>query len=493
MTGESDNPAAGNAPSLLDPADWADFSQNAHALLDVLIDRMRTRGEGPVWQKMPESVQRQLAPPSPHQPESIAEIIKQMRELILPYDSGNTHPRFWGWVQGGGTPGGMLAEMTAAAMNSNCGGRDHGGIELERIVLDWARGWFGLPDTAGGVLVSGSSMASLLGLAAARQHRAGDDVRIFGLAGSKLIAYASSEVHVSLIKTFEMLGFGRDSLRAIPVDSTYRMDLGALKAAIEADRRSGSTPFCVIASAGTVNTGAFDDISAIADLCAATGLWLHVDGAFGGLVRLAPSLAPLAAGIERADSIAFDYHKWLHVPYDAGCLLVRDARILRETFAGRPDYLASIGGLSGGGAWPADIGFELSRGFRALKVWFTLKEHGTERLGQAIERNCAQARYLAGKLAGESRIALATPVTLNIVCCRYMAAGLSAPEADSLNGRIAVDLQERGIAVVSTCRLDGRLAMRVCITNHRSRESDFDLLVKAMDEAGGRLKQTPSG
>ena len=208
-------------------------------------------------------------------------------------------------------------------------------------------------------------------------------------------------------------------LRRIGVDESFAIDLDRLRAAVKQDRADGFQPFCVIATAGTVNTGASDDLAALAEFCRDEGLWLHVDGAFGALTILCPELAPRLAGIEHADSLAFDFHKWLHVPYDAGCLLVRDQTTLLDTFADRAPYLASDAALAGGDIWPCDLGVELSRGFRALKVWFTLQEHGTRRLGEAIARNCRQAQTLAAKLSSRPAIRVMAPVPLQIVCCRY--------------------------------------------------------------------------
>jgi len=482
-------PAAPPTSSPLDPADWPAFRREAHGLLDQALDRLERAGDGPVWQALPEPVRRSLAIPSPTDPTPVERLRAEVVESILPYATGNTHPRFWGWVHGTGTAGGVLAEMAAAAINANCGGRNHGAIELERIVVGWACSWFGLPKTAGGLLVSGSSMANLYGIAMARHHKAGHDIRARGIAGLPLVAYTSSEAHMSAIKAMELLGLGREALRAVPTDAAFAIDIAALRAAIGADRAAGRKPFCVIASAGTVNSGAFDDLGALADLCAAEGLWLHVDGAFGAMVALASGLAPLIAGIERADSIAFDFHKWLHVPYDAGCILVRNAALQIEAFGGRPDYLAAIGGLASGEPWPSDMGIELSRGFRALKVWWTLREHGTQRLGEAIARNCRQARLLEGLLRERAAIEVTAPVSLNIVCCRYLAPGLDAAALDDLNARIVVAIQESGVAVPSSCRIAGRLSIRICITNHRSNDSDFIVMADAIESTGTRLSR----
>ena len=472
----------------LDPSDWPAFRGFAHDLLDRMLDRLQNASDGPVWRPVPDEVKGRLEASAPTAPTPLAALGRELDELVLPYAVGNTHPRFWGWVHGTGTPGGALAELVAGALNANCGGRDHGGIYLERAVVGWARDWFGLPAATGGLLLSGSSMANLIGLAVARHvHGGGARLRELGVGGAGLVAYASDQAHASLAKAMETLGLGRAALRAVPVGADFAMDVGALVARIHEDRAAGLHPFAVVATAGTVATGAFDDIEAIADICAGERLWLHVDGAFGGLVKLAPALAPLASGLERADSLAVDFHKWLHVPYDAGCVLVRDGERLRDAFGGRPDYLANVGGLSAGEPWPADLGLELSRGFRALKVWWTIKEQGLDRLGSAIARNCAQAQRLAELLRANPSVEIAAPVALNIVCCRYVAPGLDGAALDALNAGLVVAMQMRGAAVTSTARIRGRLCVRVCITNHRSRDSDFELLVQAIAEIGARL------
>jgi aromatic-L-amino-acid decarboxylase len=474
------------AQSPLDPPDWEAFRRDAHALLDQLIWRLAHANEGPVWTPMPDSVKRQLAAPPPVEPRGVHDVSAELCKLILPYGTGNTHPRFWGWVHGSGTAGGMLAEMAAAAMNANCGGRDHGAIHVEKCVVGWMTQWFGFPETSGGLLVTGSSMANLLGLAAAR-NRSVKNVRRDGLNDARLTGYVSREGHSCVSKAFELLGLGRDALRRVRTDQDFAMDLDRLRAEVKQDRADGLQPFCVIATAGTVNTGASDDIAALAAFCHAEDLWLHVDGAFGALTILCPDLAPRLAGIEGADSLAFDFHKWLHVPYDAGCLLVRDETTLLDTFADRAPYLASDAALAGGDIWPCDLGLELSRGFRALKVWFTIQEHGTRALGDAIARNCAQAQNLVAQIANQPMLRLMAPVPLQIVCCRYEPPEMDEITTDALNAELVATLQRRGIAAPSTCRIDGRLAIRVNITNHRTRDADLTLLVQAIEAVGAEL------
>ncbi|MDR3515652.1 MAG: pyridoxal-dependent decarboxylase [Azospirillaceae bacterium] len=484
------------SPSL-DPVDWDAYRVEAHRLLDAVLDEIRDVAAGPAWRPLPDDIKAGFAAPLPQDGEPIAAVWAQCRDTVMPYGVGNRHPRFLGWVHGAGTVGGMLGELAAAGLNANLGGRDHAPVYLERQVVAWFRDLFGFPETAAGLLVTGTSTANLIGVTVARTAAAGPRVRQHGVAGLRLVGYASDQVHGCVAKAFDITGLGRDALRLIPTDRNFRIEIPALQAAIAADRRAGFQPFLVVGCAGTVNTGAIDPLPQLADLAAAEGLWFHVDGAFGGLVRLAPALAPLVAGIERADSLAFDFHKWLHVPYDAGGILVRDGALQVATFGGRAPYLAGAdGGTAGGEPWFCDLGIDLSRGFRALKVWFTLKEHGARRLGAKIADNCRLAAYLAARVIAAPDLELAAPVPLNIVCLRYVAPD-DARDGDALNAAIVVELQRRGLAVPSTTVLERRLAIRVNITNHRTQAADLDLLVRAIQAIGreltGRAEGAPIG
>jgi len=477
-------------PAGLDPTDWPATRALAHKMLDEALGLIEGVGERPVWQAVPELVKQTLAEPLPDEPQGAEKAAAAAARLILPYPTGNIHPRFFGWVHGSGTAGGVIAEMLAAAMNSNAGGRDHGAIYVERQVIDWCKGLFGFPEGASGLLVGGTSMATIIALTVARNAALGPNARKLGLAAATapLVAYTSSEAHSSVARACELLGLGSEALRSIAVDADYRLDPAALREAIRADKAAGGKPFAVIATAGTVNTGAIDPLAEIADICAAEGIWLHIDGAFAALAVLSDSLRPRLAGIERADSLAFDFHKWLHVPYDAGCVLVRDGDAHRTAFASRPTYLASQArGLAAGEPWPCDFGPELSRGFRALKVWFTLKEHGTRRLGAAIDNNCRLARLLGARAEADPRLELMVPVALNVVCLRMLAPGMTPDQHNRLNETIVAELQERGIAAPSTTRIGGRLVIRVNITNHRTRDADIDILLTALTAIGDEL------
>jgi aromatic-L-amino-acid/L-tryptophan decarboxylase len=473
----------------LDPEDWKEFRHLAHRMLDACIDRLERVRDGPVWRKVPRAAARSLDRGLPWEGSPLAQVCDEFLSAIFPYPTGNIHPRFFGWVHGSGTATGMLAELCAAAMNNNCGGRDHAATYVERQVVEWCRQIFGFPDGASGLLTAGTSSATLIALASARLARCGPDVRRTGTDGRRLVAYASAEAHSALAKAMDVLGLGSEALRAVPVDAQFRMDVAALRAAIAGDRAAGLAPFCVVATAGTVNTGAFDDIAAIADLCREQELWLHVDGAFGAWACLAePPWCDLPRGIERAHSLAFDFHKWMYVQYDCGCVLIRDEAVHRAAFSLRPDYLAVRGtALGGGDPWFCEYGIDLSRGFRALKVWFALREFGLARLAAKITDNCRQAQHLAGLVERHPQLQRLAPIVANICCFRYAPAGLAGADLDALNAAIVARLQESGSVVFSTTRLNGRLAIRAAITNHRTRLDDIDAAVAAVLAAGDAL------
>jgi glutamate/tyrosine decarboxylase-like PLP-dependent enzyme len=473
----------------LEPDDWEAFRSAAHNALDDAIAYVRSVRERPVWRPVPDAVKAALAEPLPTRGNGLAPVYREFVEEILPYPVGNIHPRFFGWVHGSGLPSGIVSEMMAAAMNVNAGGRDHAALYVERAVIEWCKTIFRFPRSASGILLSGTSMANLSGLAVARNARAGGDLRADGLQRypRSLVAYASTEVHESVVRAMEILGLGSSALRRIPVDADGRIEVGALRTAISEDRREGREPFCVVATAGTVNTGAIDDLEAVAQVCREERLWYHVDGAFGALAVLSEENASKLKGLEHADSLAFDFHKWMHVPYDAGALLVRDGEHHRRTFSMRPAYLEGAGrGLAGGGVWPCDLGPELSRSFRALKIWFALKEHGADAFGRAIAMNCRQAASLAKTLLETRHVEVLNAPQLDIVCFRFRPPGWESEALDALNAGVALDLQESGIAAPSTTRVRGALAIRVNITNHRTRAEDLDLFVRAASEAAER-------
>jgi len=476
----------------LDPSDWKGFRTQAHRMLDDILDYVENIRGRPVWQSIPDEVRSRFSGDLPEAPSDLAAVHRQFMQYILPFATGNVHPGFMGWVHGGGTPVGMLAEMLAAGLNANLGGRDHIPIEVERQIVQWMQRIFGFPEGATGLFVTGTSMANLIGVVIARDSELGFEVRRSGVAGSakKLAAYTSAAAHNCIGKAMDISGIGSDALRSVPVDGRRRIDLNALENAIEADRRSGVTPFLVVGTAGTVDTGAIDNLDALATICRRERLWFHVDGAYGALAILTPDLAPRLKGIECADTLAFDFHKWGQVPYDAGFILVRNGVLHRKAFAASAAYLRKeVRGLAAGAPWPCDYGPDLSRGFRALKTWFTLKVYGTAALGSVISRTCALARYLESRIAETPELELLAPVELNVVCFGYR-----AEDAPRINSRIVIELQQSGVVAPSTTIIDGRVAIRAAIVNHRTCEREIDLLVdktvalgRAMLASAGRV------
>lgn len=420
-------------PTSLDPPDansWAELRRLAHSLLDASLDRMESALDGRVWTPLPKSMREELEvelPPTT--PLARGELVARLRAL-LPYGVGNTHPRFFGWVHGSGCPGVVLPELVAAAINANCGGRDHAAIHVEQQVLRWSRTIMGFPADSGALLVSGTSMATLVALKVARDVHCAHACRKDGVTSAgRLVGYTSDQAHSCLDLAFDILGLGSDQLRKVTChEATFEMDLVALAELVNADRRAGLIPFFVAGTAGTVGVGSIDDLEGIADFCQREQLWFHVDGAFGAAAILSPLIAPRLSGLHRADSLAFDFHKWFHVAYDAGCVLVRDGDAHLRSFHNRADYLlnnlsGNAGGrergIAAGRTWPTDFGPELSRGFRALKVWSHLLEHGTDALGATISSNVHLAAQLARLVDSAPNLHRLAPTALNIVVFRY--------------------------------------------------------------------------
>jgi glutamate/tyrosine decarboxylase-like PLP-dependent enzyme len=496
----------------LDPADWDRFRRLLHDAVDGVVDDLSGGRDQPAWQAVPDAVKAALREPLPRAGEPLETTLAQFNELIRPYPTGNRHPRFFGWVHGAGNAAGVMAELLAAGMNANVGGREHAAVYVERAVVAWFAELFGFPHDASGILTSGTSMGNLLAVVAARDAALrriareaaprdatiGDGVRPSGavaavpcedaheteIAGTPLTAYASFGVHDSVAKALRIAGLGTRALRLVGTNETPSIDAAGLRDRIAADRAAGKRPFLVVATAGSVDTGAFDRIDALAELCAAEGLWLHVDGAFGALAIASPAHAHLVRGIEQADSLAFDAHKWLHVPYAVGCVLFRDERAHHAAFASAPEYLARAErGTAAGAPWYADYGLELSREFRALKLWFTLRHYGIDRLGASIARTCDLAASLAERVGGADDLELLAPVVLNVVCFRYRAPGADEAALNRLNDAIGIAVQESGAAVLSTTRIGGKRALRACIVNHRTREADLDATLHAVRTA----------
>ncbi len=480
--------STGSPAENLDPANWDDLRQLGHRMVDDMVAFLSTIGEQPVWRKPSPEAKKLLNSAVPESPRDLEDVYADFKEHVLPYYTGNIHPRFWGWVMGSGTLQSALADMLAATMNPNVALGDQGAMYVDKQVIDWCKEMMGYPAGAGGALVSGASMANLTALLVAR-NAFDEKIRREGLQdrSHKMIVYASSEAHSCIPRAVEMLGLGTDNLHSIQVDTGYAMNVDHLRSRIAADEAAGLQPFCVVATAGTVNTGAIDPLEEITLLCREKGLWLHVDGAFGALAGLLPEQAPALGLIAEADSVAFDLHKWMYLPYGVGCVLVRDGDVHRRAFQYSADYLMQHErGISAGLESTSNFGLELSRDFKALKVWMSVQEHGLDKFRRLIRRNIHQAAYLAQRVEQTPKLELMAPVPLNIVCFRYNPGWLNAAELNALNKEILMQLQESGIAAPSYTHLQQSYCLRVAICNHRTTDADLETLIEAVLKIGAQ-------
>jgi aromatic-L-amino-acid/L-tryptophan decarboxylase len=474
------------AEETLDPADWTEARTLAHKMVDDAINHLSGVRDRPLWKEMTPSVRAAFDDPLPQGPLPLDQVYSEVTTNLMPHPMGNIHPRFWMWYMGAGNFTGALGDFLAAIDGSNLGGGNMAAGLVDRQVTGWIREMMGFPEDASGTLVNGGSMANIIGLMAARNAMAGVDLRQDGVASmpQALRFYASDQVHSCHYKAMNLLGLGKNAMSKVPSDDDFRMDLNALKQRIRSDRDYGERPACVIATAGTTNTGSIDDLSAIADLCADEGIWLHVDGCIGAMIAIAPENRHLVTGLERADSLALDLHKGLQAPFDVGCALIRDRRKHRMTFAENAEYLQEMSRGIAAAEFLHDYSLDTSRGFRALKLWMMLKEHGAAKFGRLIDQGIAQARYLTERITGEPALELMAPTQIDIVCFRYNPGRLDEDALRDLNIEIMLRLQEFGVAALSDTTIHGRHCLRAAICNHRTRQSDLDLLVAEVLQTG---------
>jgi glutamate/tyrosine decarboxylase-like PLP-dependent enzyme len=464
-----------------------EFRRLGYRAIDLLTEHFDALSERPCRLPVPEDVRRQLMEaPVPTGPTDADALLDDVAANVLAYPMGNGSPRFFGWVNSSAAPLCTLAELLAAGLNPSVAGGDHAATYVEHAVLRWMRQIAGFPATSGGILTSGGSVANLIGLAVMRHVKTEGRVRALGMGGTQpaLIVYTSSEGHSCIQKGIELLGIGHANLRRIPCTLEWRMDMRALEAQIADDRAAGLTPACVAATAGTVNTGAIDPLDRIAELCRTERLWFHVDAAYGGPAALVPELADLYRGLEKADSVAIDPHKWMYVPVECGCALVKDAQAMRDAFSLVPPYLRDDTALP----WFSEFSIQQSRGFRALKLWIALRHIGLSGYRSLISRDIALARALQQRLRDAEDFELVAAGPLSVTCFRYRPA--TSPPADAdvdrLNRNILDAVQSAGRAFLTGTELHGRFVLRACIVNFRTRESDLDALLEAIRTAQPR-------
>ena len=419
----------------------------------------------------------------------VARLIDECR-TVFDLSRHNGHPRFFGYVASPSTPIGAYADLIAGALNANitCWRSGPAGTELEQLVVRWLGSIIEYDGDAKGLLTSGGSMANMIALLVASRRKLGNDVSRKGLwgSGAPLIVYASEEAHMSIAKAADILGLGRDHVRVVACDDLQKMRADSLRHAIENDLREGLRPCCVVASAGTVNTGVVDPLDALASVAREFDLWFHVDGAYGAPGILDTRKAHLFRGLERADSVSLDPHKWLYVPVDAGCLLFRDPNPVKATFITEDADYIKVHGHSDDEAFAFwDYGVELSRRFRALKVWLTLRYYGVRRIAEAVSNDISLAAYMGELVSAADDFELLAPVELSICCFRYVPPGMKNRDSrlDQLNERIMSRVQTGGRAYLSNATVNGQFALRACITNFRTTKSDIELTIDTIRDA----------
>lgn len=428
--------------------------------------------------KSPTEIQDLLEEPLPQNPEDINSLLDEVGAKVLRTITNSVGPRYYGYITGGGNQVAVLAEMIKASLNQN-NLKWHSSpvsTELERLVMRWVAEFIGYPQSSAGVLLSGGSVANFNALAVARKIKSPVNVSEEGIYGSKpMTMYVSEEGHSSFDKAMDMLGLGKNYLRKIPVDDQMRMDTELLENRIQADKNRGFHPICAIAVAGTTNTGAVDNLTAVAEICMRHDLWYHVDAAYGGPAAKVREVAQLFSGIEKADSVVINPHKWMYVPFEAGGVLVKNPAHLRETFSTIPDYLKSDE-ENGARTDLMEYNLPLTKEFKALKVWMTLKAFGAEKIRREIAADIANAHYLVDLIKQSEQLELMAPAPLSIVCFRYNPGGMNEQELNELNEQLVNEIEFDGRVFLTGTKLNGKSVLRTCFINHRTKKEDIKYL-----------------
>ncbi|TNE45463.1 MAG: amino acid decarboxylase [Deltaproteobacteria bacterium] len=463
-----------------------EFRRLAHIAVEVVCEHLAALEEGPARKPVPKPHRaRLLEQPSPQTPQSPEELLKRIANEVMPYPMGNSNPRFLAWVNSPPAPLGIIADFMASALNPSVAGGDHAATYVEHAVLRWIREALGFSQSSGAILTSGGSMANLIGLATMRHTQTQRVDRTAGLQSlsAPLRVYASEQGHSCIEKALILLGFGTKNLRKVPTDSNFRMDLHALASMVADDREQGYHPACVAASAGTVNTGAIDPLDAIADFCKEQELWFHIDGAYGGFGVLAPSARPHYQGLERADSIAVDPHKWLYTPIECGCAVVADTEAMRSAFSLVPEYLRDDTEMP----WFAEFGTQQTRGFRALKLWTLLQQMGLPGYGELLERDIQLNQLFAKELSHHPRFEVLSQSHLSITCFQHVPTALNGNRSalEEHNTQLLLRLQQEGHYYLTSTRLNNHYVLRTCIVNFRTQREDLLGLIERLDQLAG--------
>jgi len=426
-----------------------------------------------------DALEARLREPAPEQGVGWAAALERARRDVLGPMSHVNHPRFFAYVPSPGNFVGAMADALASGFNVFAGAwvAASGAAQVELVTVDWLRAICGLPAGAGGAFVSGGSMANLTALAVARHRR-------FGTGDfSRTVIYASDQAHSSIVRGARVLGFAPERVRLLRADGRQRLDPATLRIAIEEDAAAGLVPFCVVASAGTTNTGAVDPLSEIAAVCRETGTWLHVDGAYGAAAALTDAGRALLAGLGEADSVSMDPHKWLFQPFECAAVLVRDGHALRDTFREVPEYLRDSD-LTHEEVNFRDWGVQLTRGFRAFKLWLTIQTFGMATLRAGVARGIRIAEVAEEELRASAEWEVLTPAQLAIVTFRYRVPGLADGDVDALQRTIAAETTRGGFAMLSTTELGGRAVLRLCTINPRTTDDDVRETIRLMARIG---------
>lgn len=477
MTGPGSEPPRAESDAL--QLDAHLMRRLGYEVVDRVVARWTGLREDRAWgtadREFTEARLREPAPESGRDPD---EVIERVLRDVLPYAGRIDHPRFFAFIPSSPTWPSYLAHMITGGFNIFQGTwlESAGPSQVELVVLDWFREWLGMPESAGGLFTSGGSAATLNAMVAAR-HAAGN--------GERLVLYESDQCHAAVHRAARICGFRADNLRHVPTDDRYRLDVEALARMVRRDRKEGRAPFMVSANAGATNTGAIDPLDAIADLCEREGLWFHVDGAYGGFAVLDEGARRSLKGIERADSVVLDPHKWLFQPYETGCLMVRDPAVLRDAFRIMPEYMQDTD-MSLEHVNFADRGLQLSRSFRSLRVWMSVQMLGLEEFRAVIGRALELARRTEAHIRDSARLELLSPASLGVVCYRFRPPDMESSALDSLNREIQEEIVASGFAMVSSTRLRGEYALRLCILNYRSTWADVHATLERVEEIGRR-------